>query len=82
MSSKRKGATGTRVRLRCSAMRLASPVVDAKVTTSASAQGNAALATLMATAAFRQYMPAGYDGHFVAFQNDQAKADVTKFLRA
>ena len=57
-------------------------LVDAKVTTSASAQGNAALATLMATAAFRQYMPAGYDGHFVAFQNDQAKADVTKFLRA
>jgi hypothetical protein len=34
----------------------------------------------MATTAFRQYTPTGYDGHFVAFQNDQAKTDVSKFL--
>ena len=56
------------------------PVLDAKVTTSPSAQGNSTLGALMATTAFRQYMPTGYDGHFVAFRNDQAKIDVTKFL--
>ncbi len=33
-----------------------------------------------ATAAFRQYAPAGYDGHFVVFQNDQARTDAMKVL--
>jgi hypothetical protein len=32
------------------------------------------------TAAVRQYGPSGYDGHFVAFKNDAAKADVVRFL--
>jgi hypothetical protein len=33
-----------------------------------------------ATAAFKQYAPSGYDGHFVAFQNPTAASDVAKFL--
>jgi hypothetical protein len=37
--------------------------------------------TLTSTAAFRQYTPAAtYDGHFVAYDNATAQADVTKFL--
>ncbi len=32
------------------------------------------------TAFGRQYTPDGYDGHFVAFRNDQAKADIAQFF--
>jgi hypothetical protein len=56
------------------------PIIDAKVTTVPSAQGNISLGSATATAAIRQYTPGSYDGHFVAFQNDTAKNDVMKFL--
>lgn len=47
----------------------------------ASAQGNVTAGTMKATAAFRQYAPASArDGHFVAFDIDQAKTDLGKFL--
>lgn len=47
----------------------------------ASAEGNVVLGSAKSTAAFRQYLPAsGRDGHFVAFDVDQARTDVTKFL--
>lgn len=32
------------------------------------------------TAGVRQYSPSGYDGHFVVFRNDTAKADANRFL--
>jgi pimeloyl-ACP methyl ester carboxylesterase len=32
------------------------------------------------TAAVRQYVPLGYDGHFVAFQNTTATTDATRFI--
>jgi hypothetical protein len=56
------------------------PIIDVKVTTVASAQGNVSIGTATATAAIRQYTPGSYDGHFVAFQNDTAKTDVKNFL--
>lgn len=34
----------------------------------------------VATAALRQYAPDGYDGNFVAFRNETAKRDVSKFI--
>lgn len=47
----------------------------------ASVSGNIPLGPLVSTAAFRQYTPgATYDGHFVAYDNATAQADVTKFL--
>ncbi len=49
----------------------------------ASAEGNIVAGTSKSTAAFRQYAPAtSRDGHFVAFDNDQARTDLTKFLKA
>ena len=61
-------------------LKLVDPILDAKLTTVPSAQGNVAVGTQTATAAFRQYPAGTYDGHFVAFKNDQAKGDVQKFL--
>jgi len=46
----------------------------------ASVQGNFDVGGVKVTAAVRQYAPDGYDGHFVAFQNDLARNDVVKFL--
>jgi len=46
----------------------------------ASAQGNIDIGGVKATAVVRQYAPGAYDGHFVAFENDTARADITKFL--
>jgi hypothetical protein len=47
----------------------------------ASVSGNVPLGPLMSTAALRQYTPSStYDGHFVAYDNATAQADVTKFL--
>ncbi len=44
-------------------------------------EGNIVSGTVKTTAAFRQYAPVtGRDGHFVAFDVDQAKGDVAKFL--
>jgi hypothetical protein len=45
-----------------------------------SVQGNIDVGGLKFTAAVRQYAPDMYDGHFVAFRNDVATSDVTKFL--
>ena len=56
------------------------PIIDTKVAPNAFAEGNIVLGGLKSTAAIRQYTPGAYDGHFVAFKNDQAKADVQKFL--
>ena len=56
------------------------PILDTKLSTVPSADGNIVLGGLKATAAMRQYAPGAYDGHFVAFKNDTAKADVQKFL--
>ena len=56
------------------------PILDAKPATVPSAAGNVTVGAATATAAIRQYTPGSYDGHFVAFKNDQAKADVSKFL--
>jgi hypothetical protein len=58
------------------------PGVDAHdFMTVASASGNVTVGTAKATAAMRQYAAAaGRDGHFVAFDVDQAKTDVAKFL--
>jgi hypothetical protein len=39
---------------------------------------NAQAGTL--TAVVRQYAPSGYDGHFVVFKDDSAKADADRFL--
>ncbi|MGZ3448637.1 MAG: alpha/beta hydrolase family protein [Polyangiales bacterium] len=47
----------------------------------ASAEGNVTVGTAKVTAAMRQYTAAsGRDGHFVAFDVDQAKTDLSKFL--
>jgi hypothetical protein len=47
----------------------------------ASISGNKAVGDRVLTAAVRQYGPgAGYDGHFVAFKHDTARADVARFL--
>lgn len=47
----------------------------------ASAQGNVSAGSMKATAAFRQYAPpSGRDGHFVAFDDAQARIDVARFL--
>jgi len=47
----------------------------------ASTTGNVSSGSMKATAAFRQYAPAsGRDGHFVAFDIEQAKTDLGKFL--
>ncbi len=45
----------------------------------ASATGNVLLPRPV-TSVLRQYEPAGYDGHFVAFQNPTAKNDVLRFF--
>jgi hypothetical protein len=42
--------------------------------------GNTTVDGTTVTAAFRQYAPNGYDGHFVSFQNPTGKADVDRFL--
>jgi hypothetical protein len=56
---------------------------DTNWTPVASAQGNIVSGTNKSTAAFRQYPNATMrDGHFVAFDNDQARTDLTKFLEA
>ncbi len=60
---------------------ISTPVIEEPATTGAPIiEGNVTLGALKATAAFKQYAPASYDGHFVAFQNEDAKRDVTKFL--
>lgn len=47
----------------------------------ASIEGNVTEGAAKATAAFRQYAPpSGRDGHFVAFDVDQARTDAAKFL--
>jgi hypothetical protein len=46
----------------------------------ASAEGNVTSGSLKSTAAFRQYSPTTKDGHFVAFEIEQARTDVTNFL--
>lgn len=58
------------------------PELDARGWASvASAEGNIVSGALKSTAAFRQYAAAtGRDAHFVAFDVDQAKADLSKFL--
>ena len=43
-------------------------------------KGNFTATSKPLTAAVREYGPSGYDGHFVAFKNDAAKADVVRFL--
>jgi len=56
-------------------------VIDEFPTPAASAEGNIVVGTMKSTAAFRQYAPPTMrDGHFVAFDVDQARTDVTKFL--
>jgi hypothetical protein len=42
--------------------------------------GNLSDAGRPVTAVVREYAPSGYDGHFVAFNNADAKADVDRFL--
>jgi pimeloyl-ACP methyl ester carboxylesterase len=63
---------------------LIKPIVDPNLKISAvdSVQGNivAAGGAGASTAAFRQYAPSGYDGHFVVFKNDQARTDAMKVL--
>lgn len=63
---------------------LIKPIVDPKLNLGAldSVQGNvvASGGAPATTAAFRQYAPSGYDGHFVVFRNAQAKGDATKVL--
>ncbi|HLK39215.1 MAG TPA: alpha/beta hydrolase [Polyangiaceae bacterium] len=44
------------------------------------AGGNVMVGGKATTAIVRQYTPSGYDGHFVAFQNPTAEADVNHFL--
>ncbi|HEY8039370.1 MAG TPA: hypothetical protein VIF15_06230 [Polyangiaceae bacterium] len=45
--------------------------------------GNVTIGSLTITAVVRQYAPSGsYDGHFVAYQNPTAEADVDRFLSA
>ena len=44
-----------------------------------SASGNI-LVPRTVTAAMRQYVPDGYDGHFVAFENLTARGDATRFI--
>jgi hypothetical protein len=60
------------------------PIVDPKLSITAvdSVQGNVAAGggATATSAAFRQYAPSGHDGHFVVFQNAQAKGDATKVL--
>lgn len=51
-------------------------------TSQPTAEGNVTSGALKSTAAFRQYAPAMRDGHFVAFDIEQARTDVTKFLKA
>ncbi len=52
-------------------LRFVGPAVDDFIQTpTASASGNVV----------RQYAPAGYDGHFVAFQNATARRDVSNFI--
>lgn len=46
----------------------------------ASESGNIISGAMKSTAAFRQYAPTTRDGHFVAFDVEAARADVTKFL--
>jgi hypothetical protein len=42
--------------------------------------GNFNIAGALFTGALRQYAPGQYDGHFVAFNNPTASADVVRFL--
>jgi hypothetical protein len=44
------------------------------------ASGNLIVAGKPISAFVREYQPSGYDGHFVAFQNPDAEADVARFL--
>lgn len=46
----------------------------------ATADGNIVSGAMKSTAAFRQYAPTTKDGHFVAFEVEQAKSDLTGFL--
>jgi hypothetical protein len=56
-------------------------VIENGWTPVASAEGNVVVGTSKSTAAFREYAPASMrDGHFVAFDVDQARTDLTKFL--
>jgi hypothetical protein len=50
------------------------------ITPVGAAEGNIVVGTLKSTAAFKQYTPTTRDGHFVAFDVDAARADVTNFL--
>jgi len=61
--------------------RIAPAVINPKDTGLPSVQGNFTVTgTTKVTAAFREYAPSGYDGHFVVFRNDQARTDAMKFL--
>ncbi|MGV3620294.1 MAG: hypothetical protein ACO1OB_05740 [Archangium sp.] len=61
-------------------LRLVGPTVDEfPLTAVDSVTGNITLPRLT-TAALRQYAPDGYDGHFVAFRNETAKRDVSRFI--
>jgi hypothetical protein len=44
------------------------------------ASGNLTVGGKPISAFVREYQPSGYDGHFVAFQNADAEADVARFL--
>ena len=54
-------------------------VDDFNATEVTSASGNVSLPRPV-TAALRQYVPEGYDGHFVVFRNQSATTDATRFV--
>jgi hypothetical protein len=56
------------------------PQVDDFTATPQTSVGGNVTTPRSATAAMRQYVPAGYDGHFVVFQNPSARTDATRFL--
>jgi len=54
-------------------------VDDFNVTPVTSVSGNVTNPRAV-TAAMRQYVPNGYDGHFVVFQNPSAQTDASRFI--
>ena len=61
-------------------LRLVGPTVDDFPLTAVTSVTANVTVPRVATAALRQYSPDGYDGHFVAFRNETAKRDVSKFI--
>lgn len=61
-------------------LRLVGPTVDEFPLTAVTSVTANITMPAVATAALRQYAPDGYDGHFVAFRNESAKRDVSRFI--